>query len=160
MKVPLRSATLILTCLLIYCSGLAINRERSKVLNENRPIETVHFCDLAKHPELYTGRSIATTAIFVTAFPDVWFMCDEQCLDKDYRISYSLNCKPNVDCEYLKRAMSAHLVGDGERFRNRMTVLGELRVENRQKAPKKILKFYISDVQSKSDVPREVLWPW
>jgi hypothetical protein len=52
--------------------------------------------------------------------------------------------------------------GDGERWRNRMVVLGELQIANRQTrsgGSTRVLKFAISDIESVSYVPSEVAWP-
>jgi len=164
MKGILKKATLMFACLVSSSSvGTDFARHNSsKPALRGRQIETVSFCELTSHPERYVNKLIKTSAIFLTHFPDVWFMYDQNCSEKNNRVSDYLNCNPDVECDRLKQLTSLHRDGDGEKWRNKMVVIGELHIvnhQNRSGDPVRVLKFAISDIELVSSVPSEVAWP-
>lgn len=164
MKGILKKASLMLTCLVVISSVELdyASHIPSKPSQEGQHVETVSFCELANHPERYANKLVKTSAIFLTHFPDVWFMYDQNCSDKSSRITYYLNCKSEAECQRLSKLTSLHRDGDGEKWRNKMLVIGELHIENRQNrsgGSTRVLKFAISDIESVSCVSSEVAWP-
>lgn len=154
---------LVLICLFVNSShgiGYVVNHENTAP--GRRQIETVSFCELTNHSERYVNRTIKTSAIFLRHFPDVWFMYDEECSDKSNRVTDYLRCKPDAECDRLRTLSSMHRDGNGERWRNRMVVIGELQFaerESRSGDRTRVLKFAISDIESVSAVPENVSWP-
>jgi len=136
--------------------------DSSNSVEENHQVESVSFCELMIHPERYANKLIKTSAIFVTHFPDVWFMYDQRCSGKDNRVSEYLNCKSDSECNRLKKLAELYRDGDGEKWRNQMVVIGELQIVERQNRAGELIrlkKFAILDIESVCPVPREVAWP-
>lgn len=134
----------------------------SKAAHQDQQIETVSFCALTNHPEQYVNKPIKTSAIFLTYFPDLWFMYDENCPQKGNRVTDYLNCRPDAECARLKNLSSLHRDGDGEKWRNKMVVIGQLHVvkaKDRSNTPTRVLKFAITDIESVTEVSSTVLWP-
>ncbi len=134
----------------------------SGTAQEVRPVETVSFCELTNHPERYVNKSIKTTAIFLTYFPDVWFMYDESCAEKSNRVLDYLSCRPEAECARLRNLSSLHRDGDGEKWRNKMVVIGQLHLverKDRRGNPTRVLKFAVTDIESVTAVSEGVLWP-
>jgi hypothetical protein len=130
--------------------------------HEDQQIETVSFCELTNHPERYVNKSIKTSAIFLTHFPDVWFMYDENCPEKSNRVTDYLNCRTEAECARLKNLSSLHRDGDGEKWRTKMVVIGQLHVveaKDRSNTPTHVLKFAVTDIESVTAVSPSVLWP-
>ena len=164
MKEILTKAPLILACIMFgSTAGLHhASHILSKPAQGSRQVETVSFCELTSHPERYANKLIKTSAIFLTHFPDVWFMYDQNCSDKSNRVTDYLNCKSDAECDRLRKLTSLNRDGDGEKWRNKMVVIGELHIVNRQTGSgdsMRVLKFAISDIESVSRVPTEVAWP-
>jgi hypothetical protein len=164
MKGRLKKTLLTFACLMLSSfAGIDYaGHNPSKAVRGDRQIETVSFCELTNHPERYVNKLIKTSAIFLTHFPDVWFMYDQNCSEKNNRVSDYLNCKSDVECDRLKQLTSLHRDGDGEKWRNKMVVIGELHIvnhQNRSGGPTRVLKFAVSDIESVSPVPSDVAWP-
>lgn len=160
MKRALKRANLMLACLIL--SAFTGSHSARDVRGGCQPIETVPFCELTKHPERYADKVIRTSAIFLTHFPDVWFMYDEDCADKSNRVSHYLKCKPEIECRRLSKLSSLHRDGDGERWRNRIVVTGTLQIEQRQNrtiGSLRVLKFGIVSIESVFPVRQSVPWP-
>ncbi|MDT5121789.1 MAG: hypothetical protein QOC96_1271 [Acidobacteriota bacterium] len=163
MKGIVKKASLILVCLVISASArLDYARYiQPKPPKEDQHVARVSFCELTKHPELYTNKLVKTSAIFVDYFPDVWFMYDQNCSDENSRVIDYLNCKADAECQRL-RNLASWKDGDGEKWRNRMVVIGEIQIVNRQNRSGeniRVLKFAVSDIESVSRVPSNVPWP-
>jgi hypothetical protein len=137
----------------------ALSSNKPSRLQGNSRIETVSLCELAKEPERYANKLIRTNGIFLTGFPDVRFMYDEDCSDEKNRIADYLNCKTDSECERLIKCTSLHRNGDTDRWRNKMVVVGELQIEFHKSTDTRVLRFAISDIESVSAVPPTVPWP-
>ncbi len=163
MKGTLKKTLLTFAGLVLSSSGgIDYAAHNPKAAQGGQQVETVSFCELTNHPERYVNKPIKTSAIFLTHFPDVWFMYDENCSDKSNRVTDYLNCKSDAECERLRKSSSLHRDGNGERWRNKMVVIGELHIverQNRSGGPARVLKFAISKIESVSPVPGEVEWP-
>jgi len=163
MNRSLKKTALICACLIISLSATPdVAGDISKTSKGYQQVKTVPFCDLAKHPERYTDKLVRTTGIFLTHFPDVWFMYDENCSDRSSRATGYLNCKSEAACGRLRRLSALHRDGDGERWRNQMAVVGELHIvelQNRSGGHNRALKFGITDIESVSVVPQSAPWP-
>ena len=164
MKGILKKTLLMFACLMLS-SSVGIDyagHNLSKAAQGGQQVEAVSFCELTNHPERYVNKPIKTSAIFLTHFPDVWFMYDENCSDKSNRVIDYFNCKPDAECGRLRKLSSLHQDGDGEKWRNRMVVVGEFHIVNRQSRsgdPTRVLTFAISDIELVSAVPSSVPWP-
>jgi hypothetical protein len=163
MKGTQKTILLMFVCLpFSSIGGTDYGRQKVSKPKGDQQVETVSFCELTNHPERDANKLIKTNAIFLTHFPDVWFMYDENCSDKSNRVTDYLNCKSDAECDRLKKSSSLHRDGDGEKWRNRMVVVGELQIENRQNRsadPTRVLKFALTDIESVSAVPDNVPWP-
>jgi hypothetical protein len=161
----LKNAIPLVACLIFSSSAARTDFARHnpwKALHRDEQIEMIPFCKLTKHPERYVNKVIKTSAIFLTHFPDVWFMYDQNCSDKNSRVSDYLNCKSDAECDRLRKLMPLHRDGDGEKWRNKMVVVGALLIVNRTDGSgrsTRVLKFAISDIESVSAVPQRVPWP-
>jgi hypothetical protein len=138
------------------------NHNPSDAARKNEQMEVIPFCELTKDPDRYVNKVIRTNAIFLTHFPDVWFMYDQNCSDKRSRVSDYLNCKSDTECDRLRKLMALHRNGDGEKWRNKMVVVGALHIVNRKDGSggsTRVLRFAISDIELVSAVPQSVPWP-
>jgi len=158
----LKKALLISACLIGSSTVTDYAAHNPKAAQNTKEIQTVSFCDLTNHPERYVKKLIKTSAIFLTHFPDVWFMYDENCSAMSSRVTDYLSCKSDAECDRLRKLSSLHRDGDGERWRNQMVVVGELHIvehQNRIGGSSRVLKFAIADITSVSAVPQGVPWP-
>ena len=131
--------------------------------DSGKQIEGVSFCDLTKTPERYVNKTVITSAIFLTSFPDVWFMYDANCSEMSNRVIDYLNCKSDAECDRLKKLSNSHKDIEGDMRRNQKLVVGNLHIvpsRDRSQPHAKDLKFEILDIIAVAAVPEGIPWPW